>query len=184
MLQHQLLNDIKEELANIIVERSSDKNAIEEHQHKLVRLESALTGCSQKMEDFESFKENINKQFHIFVEELKLFHGISDDIHEICENIGQIRDDLAKINKQRTVEPQPRSCLPDRLIIFTGRDAEIQNVITLSKDEKKAVVSLHGGPGFGKTAIAIEVSHKLSEDHKIPVVFSQLTTATNEDEMI
>ena len=184
LLQHQLLNDIKEELANIIVEHSSDKNAIEEHQHKLVRLESALTGCSQKMEDFESFKENINKQFHIFVEELKLFHGISDDIHEICESIGQIRDDLAKINKRRTVEPQPWSCLPDRLTIFTGRDAEIQNVITLSKDEKKAVVSLHGGPGFGKTAIAIEVSHKLSEDHKIPVVFSQLTTATNEDEMI
>ena len=127
LLQHQLLNDIKEELANIIVEHSSDKNAIEEHQHKLVRLESALTGCSQKMEDFESFKENINKQLHIFVEELKLFHGVSDDIHEICESIGQIRDELAKINKRRTVEPQPRSCLPDRLIIFTGRDAEIQN---------------------------------------------------------
>ena len=47
-----------------------------------------------------------------------------------------------------------------------------------------AVVSLHGGPGFGKTATAIQTSYKLSEEHKIPVVFSQLTTASAVDEMI
>ena len=68
--------------------------------------------------------------------------------------------------------------------MFTGREAEIRNVITFLLDEKKAVVSLHGGPGFGKTAIAIEVSYKLSENHNIPVVFSQLDTATSVDEMI
>ena len=51
-------------------------------------------------------------------------------------------------------------------------------------NEEKAVVSLRGGPGFGKTAIAIEVSHRLSKDHDISVVFSQLTTATSVDEMI
>ena len=50
-------------------------------------------------------------------------------------------------------------------------------------DEKKAVVSLHGGPGFGKTTIAIERSHKLSEDHSILVVLSQLAATTNEDEI-
>ena len=184
LLQRHLLNDVKEELANVIVEHSSDKNAIKEHQHKLVRLESALTGCSQKMEDFESFKENINKQFNTFAEELKLFHGIPDDIHEIRDSIGQIRDDLAMISKLRQKVPAPTSCLPDKLVNFTGREDEIQKVIALLKDEEKAVVSLHGGPGFGKTAIAIQISHKLSEDHKIPVVFSQLTTATTVDEMI
>ena len=184
LLQRHVLDNIKEEITNMKVERSSDKNAIEKHQQKLMRLESALTGCSQKMNDFESFKENINKQFNNFAEKLKLFHGIPDDIHEIRDSIGQIRDDLAKINKRRTLEPEPRSCLPDRLTIFTGRDAEIQNVITLLQDEKKAVVSLHGGPGFGKTAIAIEVSHKFSEDQNIPVVFSQLSTLTTVDEMI
>ena len=47
-----------------------------------------------------------------------------------------------------------------------------------------AVVSLRGGPGFGKTAIAIQVSHKLNEDPSIPVVFSQLTNATTVDEMV
>ena len=68
--------------------------------------------------------------------------------------------------------------------MFTGREDEIQKVIALLKEEEKAVVSLHGGPGFGKTAIAIEVSHKLSKENAISVIFSQLTTATNEDEMI
>lgn len=85
---------------------------------------------------------------------------------------------------ERQIEPELTSCLPDELRLFSGREAEISEVIALLKDEKKAVVSLHGGPGFGKTAIAIQVSHQLSEDHKIPVLFSQLTTATNEYEMI
>ena len=85
---------------------------------------------------------------------------------------------------EKLIEREPTSCLPDKLPIFTGRKVEIQNVIALLKDEEKAVVSLHGGPGFGKTAIAIQVSHQLSEDHNIPVVFSQLTTATTVDEMV
>ena len=85
---------------------------------------------------------------------------------------------------EKLTEREPTSCLPDKLPIFTGRKVEIQNVIALLKDEEKAVVSLHGGPGFGKTAIAIQVSHQLSEDHNIPVVFSQLTTASTVDEMV
>ena len=85
---------------------------------------------------------------------------------------------------EKLMEREPTSCLPNKLPIFTGRKVEIQNVIALLKDEGKAVVSLHGGPGFGKTAIAIQVSHQLSEDHNIPVVFSQLTTATTIDEMV
>ena len=79
---------------------------------------------------------------------------------------------------------EPKSCLPDELPLFTGREDEIQKIITLLKDDKKAVVALHGGPGFGKTAIAIHVSHKLSEDSTVLVVFSQLADSTNEDKMI
>ena len=95
----------------------------------------------------------------------------------------QIRDDLPKMN-QGQLELKVTSCLPDKLTMFTGRKAEIRKVVALLKDENKAVISLHGGPGFGKTAIAIEVSYRLSEDYKIPVLFFQLTNATNEDEMI
>ena len=184
LLQRHLLDNIKEEITNIKIERSSDKMAIEEHQQKIEKLKCALNEWSQKMDEIESFKENINEQFNNFAEELKSFRGIPDDIREIRESIGQIRDDFAKMNKPQKVKPEPTSCLPDKLVNFTGRKAEIQKVIALLTDEEMAVVSLHGGPGFGKTAIAIQVSYKLSEEKKIPVVFSQLTTATTVDEMI
>ena len=87
-------------------------------------------------------------------------------------------------SQSKPQEKEPTSILPDKLPMFIGREEEIRNVISFLTDEDRAVVSLHGGPGFGKTAIAIQVSYKLSEDHKIPVFFSQLTNATNEDEMI
>ena len=78
------------------------------------------------------------------------------------------------LTQSKLPEWEPTSCLPNRLPMFTGRKVEIQNGIAFLIDKEMAVVSLHGGPGFGKTAIAIEVSHKLSENHNIPVVFSQL----------
>ena len=181
LLQRQLLDDIKKEITIMKVERSSDKTAIEKHRQQLLDLKRALNECSQKICDFKSFKENIDKQFNQFAEELKSFRGIPDDIHEIRESIGLI---LAKMSKPQKVQPVPTSCLPDKLINFAGREAEIQKVIDLLQGKEKAVVSLRGGPGFGKTAIAIQVSYKLSENHNIPVVFSQLSTTTNEDEMI
>lgn len=79
---------------------------------------------------------------------------------------------------------EPTNCMPDKLPMFTAREAEIQEVISFLHDERKAVVSLHGGPGFGKTAIAVVVSHKLSEELNIGVIFSHLSTATSVDEMI
>ena len=106
------------------------------------------------------------------------FEELWQEISQSLIRLGILQKDIDEIRKEE------ESCLPDKLSMFTGREDEIQNVIALLLDKTKAVVSLHGGPGFGKTAIAIQVSHKLSEDHKIPVVFSQLTTATKVDEMI
>ena len=106
------------------------------------------------------------------------FEELWQEISQPLVRLGILQKDIDEIRKEE------ESCLPDKLSMFTGREDEIQNVIALLLYKTKAVVSLHGGPGFGKTAIAIQVSHKLSEDHKIPVVFSQLTTATKVDEMI
>ena len=146
LLLRYLWNDIKDEITEMKVEISSDKNAIEKHEEKQKNLERAMNECSQR--------------------------------------INSIRDDIAKMKERQKEERELRSCLPDKSPLFTAREAEIQRVITSLKHEGKAVVSLHGGPGFGKTSIAIEVSHKLDEDNNILVVFSQLTTAATVDEMI
>ena len=166
LLLRDLLENITEEMTNIKVERSIEKDVMNEHQQKLDKLQRALKECSRKMRDFKNFAD-----------ELKAF---PDEIHKIRNRVEQI---LAKINKRQRKQ-EPKSCLPDKLSMFTGREDEIENVISLLTDKEMAVVSLYGGPGFGKTAIAIQLSHKLNEDHKIPVIFSQLTTATNEEEMI
>ena len=112
------------------------------------------------------------------------FEQLWQEISQPLLRLGVPQQDIDEIKLAPHEEWEPTSHLRDKLPMFTGREDEIKKVITLLNDEKKALVSLRGGPGFGKTSIAIEVSHKLSEDHKIPVVFSQLTTATNEDEMI
>ena len=91
---------------------------------------------------------------------------------------------IQQLKEWKERELELRSCLPDKLPMFTGREKEIQNVIAYLNDKEMAVVSLRGGPGFGKTAIAIQVSHKLNEDPSIPVVFSQLANATTVDEMV
>ena len=87
------------------------------------------------------------------------------------------------IQKLKEWKESEENCLPDKVPMFTGREDEIQNVIDFLHKKKMAVVSLRGGPGFGKTAIANQVSHKLSEDPDIKVVFSELATAKTEDEM-
>ena len=112
------------------------------------------------------------------------FEKLWQEISQTLLRLGVPQQDIDEIKVAPHEEWEPKSHLRDKLPMFTGREHEIKKVITHLNDEKKALVSLRGGPGFGKTSIAIEVSHKLSEDHKIPVVFSQLTTAKNEDDMI
>ena len=125
-----------------------------------------------------------------YIEKLKEWKEREDYILSKLNNVETEVSNLRKTvenlfpSQRKPDEWEPTSCLPDRLPMFTGRKAVIQNVIAFLIDKEMAVVSLHGGPGFGKTAIAIEVSHKLSEENNIPVVFSQLTTANTVDEMI
>ena len=112
--------------------------------------------------------------------------NILSELKDVKKEMSELREKFESVipPQLKPQEWEPTSCFPNKLPMFTGREAEIKKVIDLVKDDKKALVLLHGGPGFGKTAIAIEVSHKLDEDPTILVVFSQLTTATNEDEII
>ncbi|XP_028405132.1 uncharacterized protein LOC114527631 [Dendronephthya gigantea] len=174
VLQRRLLDTIKEEITQMGDERASDKTTMEEHERKLKKLEVALKECSQRKSDFENLKTDMNKQFKIFQKQLKSFSAIPEDIRAVYESL---RD------RQRE-EQNLKSSLQNRMPKFTGRETEIKDVISLLIDERKIVVSLHGGPGFGKSAIATEVSHILSDNHDITVFYSELNTATTVDEMI
>ena len=154
-------------------------------------ISTTLTRLGIPQKDIDEIKvAPISPEEESYIEKLKKWKERDD---YILSKLNNVENEVS--NWQKTVENmfpsqrnpgewEPTSCLPDRSPMFTGRKVEIHNVIAFLIDKESAVVSLHGGPGFGKTAIAIEVSHQLSEENNIPVVFSQLTTATTADEMI
>ena len=67
---------------------------------------------------------------------------------------------------------------------FSGRDAEMNKIISFLMDKDVGVVNAVGGPGFGKSSITIEVSHRLCENHDITIIFSYLSNASCRAEVI
>ena len=116
-------------------------------------------------------------------------HGVADLVKSKTENLflylsvlKQIQAELSTAQKHD--EPELVSCLPEKLGSFTGREKEIQDFIEFFHKEETGVVSLHGGPGFGKSALAVNVSWRLHDQAKTPVIFSHLSTASTIDEVI
>ena len=79
---------------------------------------------------------------------------------------------------------EANTCLPERLSTFTGREKEIKAIKFSLVEKDRGTVSIIGGPGFGKSTIAVEVAHRLSEKHKIPVIFSYLSRASTVSEAV
>ena len=174
-------NEIYGHIASAQLDDARFEKLWQEISQSLVRL-----GIPKK--DMDEIKvAPLSPQEESYIQQLKEwkqrdYNILSELIHKV-DNL-QMTVENFRAPERKPQEKKPTSCLPDRLPMFTGCETEVQNVIAFLMDRNKAVVSLRGGPGFGKTAIAIEVSHKLSEAHTILVVFSQLAAATNEDEMI
>ncbi|WP_372664906.1 helix-turn-helix domain-containing protein [Amycolatopsis kentuckyensis] len=52
--------------------------------------------------------------------------------------------------------------LPGGVAVFTGRDAELDRVLTLFDSRDSVVVAIGGMAGVGKTALALEAGHRLA----------------------
>ena len=78
----------------------------------------------------------------------------------------------------------PTSRLPERLSTFTGREKEIKAIKCSLLEKGRGIVSIIGGPGFGKSTIAVEVAHRLSEEYNISVIFSYLSRALTVPEAV
>ena len=59
---------------------------------------------------------------------------------------------------------------------FTGREKEIQRIVDFLVHEDVGIVSITGGPGYGKSSVAIVSSHQLIE-HGIAVCYVSLSEA-------
>ena len=154
------VNQIKKEIRSLKQDQNSNTLVIHENEKKLKNLEDFSKECCSRMEDFQKWKENIEQN--------------SADIKEL--------QDAKNVRDKEHLEPT--SCLPERLSTFTGREKEIKAIKSLLVEKNRGIVSLTEGPGFGKSTIAVEVSHRLSEEYKIPVIFSYRSTASTVPEAV
>ncbi|CAB4029999.1 WD repeat-containing alr2800 [Paramuricea clavata] len=100
-------------------------------------------------------------------------------IKEQLENLEKRISQLQLSNVQETERrAQIKNCIPDKPCTFIGRDAEVNEIISSLTENGCGIVSIVGGPGFGKSTIAIEVSHHLSDNYDIIVIFSYLLSVS------
>ncbi|XP_028397162.1 uncharacterized protein LOC114520982 [Dendronephthya gigantea] len=102
-------------------------------------------------------------------------------IIQTAEIIKQLQD-IAKVQGTE-LQSHLKSCIPDKPQIFIGRDAEVKQIISSLVENDCGIVSIVGGPGFGKSTIAYEVSHQLSNKHGIVVIFTCLSHASTVSEV-
>ena len=79
---------------------------------------------------------------------------------------------------------QLKSCYPDKPQIFIGRDIEVKEIISSLVKNDCGIVCIVGGPGYGKSTVAVEVSHNLSNNHGFVVIFSYLRNVSTLSDVI
>ena len=96
---------------------------------------------------------------------------------EFEPRLNKLENDISAI--QASISGQATSslsnCLPDKNNVV-GRTEELEKIIVAIRTERAAAVLVTGGPGFGKTAVAIEVGHELAsnENEERTVLFCSL----------
>ena len=177
-LKSNILNGIKIEI------HSLDEAEIHKQENQLKSLEHAMNECLQRTAELT---ENTDKQVAALVSEMKTLTAIPNDLREIRETLSKITAAIANLqnaSEGTKEEPTPLSCLQDKMETFTARESEIQTIMSSLQTKETAVVSLHGGPGFGKSALAVEVSHRLYNNQDKVVIFSDMSSASTINEII
>ena len=160
-------------------------NVIETELKILYLLRRELCGdVSQMKEEIKSLKQDQNSDSLVIHENEKKLKNLEDFTEECSSRMDlfqeETRRDIEQLQNGNRFELKSR--LPEKLSTFAGREKEI-NTTKSSLDKGCGIVSLVGGPAFGKSSIAVEVSHRLSEDN-IHVIFSYLSTTSTKADVV
>ena len=141
--------------------------------------------------DVSQLKEEMK---HLREEDQSFGRQVIKEQERMLENLENYRKECSTICRENRADNkslqgtnyrfQQKSCLPDKPPTFFGRDAEVKKIICSLVDEGCGIVSIVGGPGFGKSTVAVEVSHHLSDSHDIEVIFSFLSNVSTVPEVI
>ena len=128
------------------------------------------------------YNEPIYPYTHERVKEANELWKLSQEINarlEVVErDVQQLKERLSNIqlSEPRTESEPADSYLPDEVTSVFGRDEQIKEVIEVIQSGREAAVVITGGPGFGKTTVAIKAAYKLVQEHGKSVMFCDLTS--------
>ena len=134
-------------------------------QDKLHMISQSLValGLDQKEVDrlaTEPIDHDTERRVNEEVEKFKI--EIGPRVNKLENDYQIIKGDISAI--QASISGQATSnlsnCLPDKNNVV-GRSQELEEITDAIRTESAAAVLVTGGPGFGKTAVAIEVGHEL-----------------------
>lgn len=139
-------------------------------------ISSALVvlGLDQKEID-RLYKEPIYPDTHERVKEAnerwKLAQELNARLEVVERDVQQLKETLYIIRVS-----EPDSYLPDEVTSVFGRDEQIKEVTEAIQSGREAAVVITGGPGVGKTTVAIKAAYKLVQERGRRVLFCDLTS--------
>ena len=163
ILRKELSGDVsqmKQEIKNLKQDQESDRKRIQKNEKQLRNLKDSTEECCVRMEhvskEFQNWRGQLDNLFKNFNLEMASFRK-------------EIKEDI--------------SYLPDKSSQFIGRDTEVKKSVTYLVEEDSGIVSIVGGPGFGKSSTAVEIAHHLHNQRHIPVFFADLRGASTVSEV-
>ena len=108
----------------------------------------------------------------------KLAQEINARLEVVERDVQQLIERLfnSRVSEPRNESEPADSYLPDEVTSVFGRDEQIKEVIEVIQSGREAAVVITGGPGFGKTTVAIKAAYKLVQEHGKSVMFCDLTS--------
>ncbi|XP_028397133.1 uncharacterized protein LOC114520967 [Dendronephthya gigantea] len=173
----------REEVKNCIEDikalRENRQTKVTENELKNLNLRELRGDDSQKKGEMESLKEELKSLNDNESPNLQVIKEQEEKIKKLEKDYRSLQDLMKSLQDTDNVEGanqpcQLKSCIPDKPEIFIGRDAVVKELISSLVDNGCGIVCIVGGPGFGKSTVAKEVSHNLSTNHDIIVIFSYL----------
>ena len=145
-------------------------------------ISSALVALTLDQTEIDRlYKEPIYPDTHERVKEAnerwKLAQELNARLEVVERDVQQLKERLSniRVSEPRT-ESEPDSYLPDEVTSVFGRDEQIKEVTEAIQSGREAAVVITGGPGVGKTTVAIKAAYKLVQEHGKSVMFCDLTS--------
>lgn len=113
----------------------------------------------------------------------------AEELRQLVENdLALLLTERFEVSELSAGEPAiqakyTRDNLPAQITSFIGREAEIEDVISLVKNPQARLITLTGPGGIGKTRLSIQVASKLRENFRDGAFFVPLAEA-NESVMV